>query len=287
VTIEIIEPTPIEDNLSFTRCKSDGSVNLFSLLSNTTSRSGNFIDIDDTKALSEEGRVNFSALPEGIYNFQYSLTNEEPCKPSTLNIEIRTVDLELPEIPFSAFCILDAKRLNDIEVNVSNFNWYPSFESDQPIIDNPILIDKTTLYLTNVDSENCESERIKVPIKILNIGEKFELKNSTGNIVEIIECPLDFQDGVTPNQDGQNDRFELVKEEVYNIPEAFPEFNLEIFNRFGTVVFKGNINTEEFKGESNVSLSIGNQLPSGVYFYVFNPNFKNNTPIQGSFYLSK
>jgi len=208
-------------------------------------------------------------------------------KPSIINIELQLIDLEAPEQPNATFCILDAKRLSDIEVNVVNFNWYNSFENNESIIDNPILINNTTLYLATVDAENCESERIEVPIKILNVGETTQIKDADGNTIETIKCPLDFQDGVTPNNDSQNDRFALVKEGVYNIPEAFPEFQLEIYNRFGTRVFEGNINTGEFKGESNVSLSIGNQLPSGVYFYVFNPNFKNNAPIQGSFYLSK
>ena len=67
----------------------------------------------------------------------------------------------------------------------------------------------------------------------------------------------------------------------------FLPFSLEIYNRYGTVVYKANADTPEFDGTSNVSLSIGDDLPSGVYYYIFNPNFKNNAPIQGSFYLSK
>jgi len=287
VSIEFTNPIEVGKDLNITRCKSDGSLNLFSLLDNTTTRSGTFLDLNETKALNEEGRLDFALLSNKTYNFKYSVKNSSPCNPSILNIELKIVDLELPIAPETNFCILDAKRLNDIEVTIPNFNWYTSFDSELPIKENLILFDDTTLYLSNVDSENCESERIAVPIKILNIGEKIVLKDDSGNVTARIECPLDFQDGVTPNNDNQNDSFSLVKENLFNIPEAFPEFNLEIFNRFGTLVFKGNRNTEEFRGENNVNLSIGNELPSGVYFYVFTPNFKNNAPIQGSFYLSK
>ena len=35
------------------------------------------------------------------------------------------------------------------------------------------------------------------------------------------------------------------------------------------------------------SVRLGDDLPSGTYFYVFTPNFNNNLPIQGSFYLSR
>ncbi len=286
IEVEIIEPTTLTEILRFTRCKSDSSVNLFSLLDNNTPTEGIFTDTQNTESLSEDGRVNFEMLAAGTYNFRYTLNNQTPCEPSILDIELQIIALETPITPTTGFCILDAMRLNDIEVSVLNYNWYTSPNSEDPIIDNPILVDNTTLYLTNIDSENCESDRVEVPIRILNVGEEFEVLNSDGISIRV-DCPLDFQDGVTPNNDNQNDHFELTKENLYNIPEAFPDFNLEIYNRFGTIVFKGNKNTEEFRGENNVNLSLGDDLPSGVYFYVFNPNFKNNSPIQGSFYLSK
>ncbi|TYP75059.1 T9SS type B sorting domain-containing protein [Aquimarina intermedia] len=133
-------------------------------------------------------------------------------------------------------------------------------------------------YIANVDTDNCESGRLAVPIVIHNTGERF----SNGEL-----CTLEFQDGVSPNGDIQNDSFALFIEEVYNIPIAFPDFDLKIYNRYGSLVFDGNRNTEEFRGESNVSIRLGDDLPSGTYFYIFNPNFDNNLPIQGSFYLSR
>jgi len=271
ITIQFVTPIEVQEDLSITRCKSDISINLFSLLNDTTTREGVFSELENNNALDENGRVDFSILQDGVYNFQYTVANEAPCEDAIFNIELRLIELPIPEIPQATFCILDAKRLNDIEVNVLNFNWFSSLTAENPIIDNPILVDRENLYLANIDAENCESARIEVPIRIT-------LR---------LDCPLDFQDGVTPNNDTQNDRFELIKEGFFNIPEAFPDFTLEIYNRFGTMVFKGTRNTEEFKGTNNVNLSLGEELPSGVYFYLFNPNFKNNAPIQGSFYLSK
>lgn len=286
ITIQFVTPIEVQEDLSITRCKSDISINLFSLLNDATTREGVFSELENNNALDENGRVDFSILQDGVYNFQYTVANEAPCEDAIFNIELRLIELPTPEIPQATFCILDAKRLNDIEVNVLNFNWFSSLTAENPIINNPILVDRENLYLANIDAENCESARIEVPIRILNVGERTEITTADGNTVRL-DCPLDFQDGVTPNNDTQNDRFELIKEGFFNIPEAFPDFTLEIYNRFGTMVFKGTRNTEEFKGTNNVNLSLGEELPSGVYFYLFKPNFKNNAPIQGSFYLSK
>ncbi len=278
VTIDISEPIEIGNDRNETFCKLDGRVNLYSLLDSDTVRTGVFEDTDNTEALSSDGVLEFETLTNGIYNFRYVVANTLPCDESTLNVAVQIVDLPEPNVPNQEFCILDAKHLDDIEVDVLNYNWYSTLESDMPIIDNPILFDNQIYYIATVDADNCESERVQVSIDILNMGERF----SNGEL-----CTLDFQDGVSPDGNNLNDTFDLFIENEFNIPVAFPDFELKIFNRYGTEVYNGNVNTEEFRGESNVSLRLGDDLPSGTYFYIFTPNFENNQPIQGSFYLSR
>ena len=284
ITITIIDPEQIGDDVNETFCILDGRVNLFSLLDNNTVRTGIFEDTDGTNALDADGVLNFDLLPNDenevnpIFNFRYVVTNSAPCDEASLNVAIQIIDLPEPNIPTQEFCILDAKRLEDIEVDELNFNWYDQLESDIPVIDNPLLLDGQIYYIANVDADGCESERQEVLINILNTGERFE----NGDL-----CTLDFQDGVSPNGDNQNDTFAILLEDEYNIPVAFPDFDLKIYNRYGTLVYDGNINTDEFRGESNVSLRLGDDLPSGTYFYIFTPNLANNLPIQGSFYLSR
>ncbi len=299
VQIEIVDPISIGEDVSASFCKLDGRVNLFTLLDEATTRTGEFIDIDTTNVLDAEGNVEFTTLESGIYNFQYAVTNAAPCDVSILTIEINLVSLPIPVVENPVFCILDAKRINDIpvviidndgnEVDALNLNWYATLDSTQKIEDNPKLFDGDVYFVANggvdVNDQECESERVPVTIRILNVGESTDDRR--------VICPLDFQDGISPNGDNQNETFELVRDgeisegKQFNIPEAFPDFVLQIYNRYGVKVYEGNINTSEFKGQSNQSLSIGNDLVSGVYFYIFNPNFKNNAPIQGSFYLSK
>ncbi len=278
VTITIVDPIEIGNDRSETFCKIDGRVNLFSLLDRNTARTGVFEDTDSTGALLADGVVEFETLTNNIYNFRYVVANALPCDESSLNVEIQIVELPIPDVPDQEFCILDAARLDDVEVDVLNYNWYDTLESNTPIIDNPLLFDNQVYYIANVDADNCESERLQVSINIVNTGER----SSDGEL-----CTLDFQDGVSPNGDNQNDTFDLLIEEVYNIPEAFPDFDLKIYNRYGSLVYEGRLDTEQFRGESNTSVRLGDDLPSGTYFYIFTPNFENNLPIQGSFYLSR
>ncbi len=278
VTIVIIDPAEVGEDVNASYCKVEGRVNLFSLLNEGTVLTGSFEDTSDTDALTPEGVVEFQSLESGIYTFEYVVNNELPCEKSSLNINIQIIDLPEPIIEDQEFCILDGRRLDDIDVEVLNYNWYNTIESDTPIVDNPLLFDDEIYYIASVDADGCESDRVAVNITILNTGEK----SSSGEL-----CTLDFQDGVSPNGDNQNDTFDLTRDGLFNIPESFPDFELKIYNRYGSLVYEADIDTEEFRGTSNTSVRLGDDLPSGTYFYVFTPNFNNNTPIQGSFYLSR
>jgi gliding motility-associated-like protein len=91
-------------------------------------------------------------------------------------------------------------------------------------------------------------------------------------------------DGFSPNNDGLNDEFYIK-----NIEDLYPNFELEIYNRYGNIVYKGNINTPRFNGKANQSTFIGKDiLPTGVYFYIVYFNDSENTkPVQGRLYLSR
>ena len=64
----------------------------------------------------------------------------------------------------------------------------------------------------------------------------------------------EFPEGISPNNDGKNDAFDL---------RAFDVTKLEIFNRYGTKVYSKNNYTNEWKGQTND----GEELPVGTYFY--------------------
>lgn len=71
----------------------------------------------------------------------------------------------------------------------------------------------------------------------------------------------------SPNGDGMNDYFVIT-----GLGET-EESNLEVFNRWGTIVYrsKGNKYENNWDGRSNTSamVSIGSELPNGTYYYIF------------------
>jgi gliding motility-associated-like protein len=71
--------------------------------------------------------------------------------------------------------------------------------------------------------------------------------------VNNISCTI--QKGISPNNDGQNDVFDLS---TLNVKELF------MYNRYGTEVYKFSGYTNQWGGQS----SSGMELPDGTYFYV-------------------
>jgi gliding motility-associated-like protein len=61
--------------------------------------------------------------------------------------------------------------------------------------------------------------------------------------------------GVSANNDGDNDFFELSNLDVKK---------LQIFNRYGMVIYTKNNYTNEWGGQSDT----GDQVPDGTYYYV-------------------
>ena len=69
--------------------------------------------------------------------------------------------------------------------------------------------------------------------------------------------------GFSPNNDGFNDNY------VISYIDQFPNANLKIFNRWGTLVYEMNSYDNSWTGLSNVDkIGIGEVLPNGTYYYI-------------------
>ena len=91
-------------------------------------------------------------------------------------------------------------------------------------------------------------------------------------------------DGFSPNDDGINDFFV-----IRNLPELYPNYKIEIYNRYGNILYKGDRNTQNWDGTSSqggVKIG-GNVVPTGVYFFILEFNDGTRNPIQGRLYLSR
>lgn len=89
-----------------------------------------------------------------------------------------------------------------------------------------------------------------------------QLHSFTIGLINDNPCVLKFYSGITPNNDGVNDVWEIDNVSL------FPDNEVNIFDRRGNKVYSGknyDNQDEVWKGE-NLS---GNTLPSGTYFFIF------------------
>ncbi|NLP57874.1 Ig-like domain-containing protein, partial [Lutibacter sp. B1] len=100
---------------------------------------------------------------------------------------------------------------------------------------------------------------------------------------------LTIPEGFTPNGDGVNDVLGIQYLEV-----LYPNFSMEIVNRWGNIVYKykhnGNPNKtpEWFDGTSNGRWNVGKgKLPVGTYFYTIYFNNNERKPEVGWIYLRR
>jgi gliding motility-associated-like protein len=267
VTVALRQSPNAGNNGSFSVCKSEQQIDLSNYLSPSADNGGIFTDLSTTNALT--GNIlDVSQLNAGRYNFQYEVTGHTSCAVSRAIITISIQTIAPPTANNQKFCASDAPTISDLVANNGlDFNWYATEDATTPLSGSTLLINGEDYFVAAVDANNCESTRVAILVELLPLGH--------------VECDC-LKDGVSVNNDGLNDDFDLC-----NLPEAFPNFEINIFNRYGTVVYKGNKNTPLFNGTSNVALTVGKKLATGVYFYVFDPKDGITAPFQGNLYLSR
>ncbi|WP_422081656.1 gliding motility-associated C-terminal domain-containing protein [Ulvibacterium sp.] len=188
---------------------------------------------------------------------------------STERLEIAPTvfDLEPPSLELTnlALCGLDnptVSDLRDIEGN-NPFEvlWYTSPENGNPLTNDVLLTEDTTYYAESFDPDTgcINPERIPVTVELSNCNPE--------------DYGFFIPDGFSPNNDGRNDTFFIP-----NIEVIFPDFTLEILNRYGSTLFKGDRNNPAWDGD---------KAPNGVYFYVIEFNKQGNDPKQGRLYLNR
>lgn len=165
---------------------------------------------------------------------------------SNLCSDLATVNINVNSLPTftidaSNTVLLEGKTA-DLNVSPSEINWTydwtPPLGLSDPTIPDPTANPSQTqvYYLKVTDENNCSSlDSIKITV--------------TESII--------FPDAITPNNDGLNDfwRIDLIEE--------FPQAVVEVYNRWGQLVFRSVGYSEKFNGTHN-----GKDLPVGTYYYV-------------------
>ena len=94
-------------------------------------------------------------------------------------------------------------------------------------------------------------------------------------------CPPTVYNAVSVNNDGYNDDFFID-----GLRDIFTDFKLEIYNRWGKLLWTGNNNVPNWDGYVKDGIG-GNKAPEGTYFYILYLNDENYPdPLTGYLYLT-
>ncbi|MFT5250972.1 MAG: gliding motility-associated-like protein, partial [bacterium] len=95
--------------------------------------------------------------------------------------------------------------------------------------------------------------------------------DNTNNTAELLVTPscLKVYNNMTPNGDGINDQF------IISCIDQYSNNELEIFDRYGSIVYKAKNYKNDWTGIANQTSKIirsGQQLPNGTYFFILKLN---------------
>jgi len=156
-----------------------------------------------------------------------------------------------------------------LNIGTNSIEYYTSYE-DAVNQENEIV--DTTNYQNTVDPEI-------IYIRVDNI-DCYQI--TSFNLVTI-NCPPWIPSGFSPNFDGINDEFN-----IQGLLTIFDDFELKIFNRYGTLIYQGGDALGFWDGKSNKGINnVGSLLPIGTYYYVLHLNDSNyKKPLSGWVYMN-
>jgi gliding motility-associated-like protein len=206
------------------------------------------------------------------YLKEVNLTTGCESNATAVSITINSVPTPTLKTDGEKFCGADKPTIQNLSSNTiytGNLTWYNAPVNGTPLADNDPLTEGTTYYGIDYNpNTKCISEPLETSITL--------------TACNVTPDGLAIPDGFSPNGDGVNDTFKIL-----DIEYLFPNFSIEIFNRYGNILFKGNINKPDWDGKNSNSSFINGDAATGVYFYIINYNKDNFPPRQGQLYLNR
>lgn len=189
-------------------------------------------------------------------------------------IEVTINDTPAPELKQDGqnFCGLKSPTIADLSNNTNvptSVVWYDAGQNLLPAT--TPLLDKGLYYGFDISGDTgCISQKsLEVVVSLLDCDSP--------------EYTFFIPDGFSPNGDGVNDSFVIP-----DIDFLYPDYRLEIFNRYGNGMYKGFKNKPGWDGLNYETSGIANGIaPNGVYFYILYFNKDNKPPKQGRIYLNR
>lgn len=263
VSVKIHKKAFAGDDVQATVCQSDKIIDLKNHLDPKAEAGGSYVDINNYGVLNGS-LVDVSNL-SGDYSFEYQIPATDFCTLSKSTITLTVNVVNLPVVSDQSFCITKGTTITDLQfTHDETVEWFESNEAPQPIMPTELVRSNQIYFAQAKDANGCISARVPITVTLRPVG------NGT-------DCPTGIPDVITEN----------TPIDLTLLGQYYPNFEFTVFNRYGTMVYKGVKDTAPFTGKANVGISNGQDLISGVYFYVFNTNDGQASPFNGEIFLSR
>lgn len=201
-------------------------------------------------------------------------TSVSGCTSEPAKISVIIYDTPAPEMTETPdFCGLANPKISDLsnKTNVpTTVAWYDAVDGN--------LLPSTTLLVHNATYYGYDLNEVTRCLSESYREVKVSLQDC-----EVAQYEFFIPDGFSPNGDGVNDSF-VIKD----IEFLYPNYTLEIYNRYGNGMYKGDNSKPAWDGKNYEKSGIaGGIAPNGVYFYVLHFNKDNKPPKQGRLYLNR
>ncbi len=169
--------------------------------------------------------------PNATTTYTFTPTSGQCASTTNLTIDVNP----LPQFTVTQGCQGASYVLTAEVINATNptFAWFNPSNNQIGSNSSSVVITSPGLYHVTVTQNGC----------------------SVTEMIQVVSSLCDIQKGISPNNDGLNDNFDLA---------GFNVSNLKIVNRYGTTVYDKSEYEDEWYGQSNN----GNDLPDGTYYYV-------------------
>lgn len=161
-------------------------------------------------------------------------------------------------------------------------------ESDSTTFKGTYTIKQSDINAKKVSNQAFATGENIFGVTVSDASDDSDIRGNNPTVLAIEGCVIKIFNAMSPNGDSKNERFYIQGLECY------PDNTVEIYNRWGVLVFeRENYNNEEraFRGlsEGRTTVKQSDGLPVGTYFYVlkYKDNQSNVHQEAGYLYLSK